>query len=231
MTGFFSELLRYFAYLWGGITHALRLDPGVFQFVEQYPQSVWVVVGIVFLAGASTLLGQSAVLFINRVRKSRFVISLITNGLVFIISYFVWGLTVYVIGRILFEINPPWGQFVRMVGLSTAPLVFGFLVLIPWMGPFIGKVLNIWSLLILIAIVEHQFKIGFVGAVTCVVLGWLVSLGVTNTIGRPIVALRNKVFQMVSGSRLDSTAEDILLHFSGASVDQLPVPTSQGGAK
>ena len=81
MAGFLHELFRYFAYLWGGITHALRLDPGVFAFVEQYPQSAWVVAGIVFLAGASTLLGQSAVLFINRVRKSRFVISLITNGL------------------------------------------------------------------------------------------------------------------------------------------------------
>jgi hypothetical protein len=231
MESFFHELVRYFAYLWGGITHALRLDPGVFEFVEQFPQSAWVVAGIVFLAGASTLLGQSAVLFINRVRKSRFVISLITNGLIFIISYIVWGLTVWIVGRILFQTDPPWGQFVRVVGLSTAPLVFGFLVLIPWMGPFVGKVLNVWSMLILIVIVEQQFKIGFWGAVTCVVLGWLASLAFTNTIGRPIVALRNKVFQRVSGSKLDSTADDLLLHFSGAAVDQMPMPTAEGAVK
>lgn len=228
---FLQELFRYFAYLWGGITHALRLDPGVFAFVEEYPQSAWVVAGIVFLAGASTLLGHSAVLFINRVRKSRFVISLITNGLIFVVSYIVWGLIVWTIGRILFNLDPPWGQFVRMVGLSTAPLVFGFLVLIPWMGPFVGKVLNVWSMLILIAIVEHQFKIGFWGAVICVGLGWLASLALTNTIGRPVAALRNKVFQKVSGSKLDSTADDLLLKFSGASVEQMPMPTSQGGAK
>jgi hypothetical protein len=226
-----QELLRYFTYLWGGITHALRLDPGVFAYVEQYPQSAWVVAGIVFLAGASTLLGQSAVLFINRVRKSRFVISLITNGLIFVISYVVWGLIVWLVGRILFSVDPPWGQFVRMVGLSTAPLVFGFLVLIPWMGPFVGKVLNVWSLLILIAIVEQQFKIGFWGAAICVLLGWLASLALTNTIGRPIAALRNKLFQRVTGSKLDSTADDLLLHFGGASVDQMPMPTSQGGTK
>ena len=231
MPGFLHELFRYFAYLWGGITHALRLDPGVFAFVEQYPQSAWVVAGIVFLAGASVLLGHSAVLFINQVRKSRFVISLITNGIVFIISYVVWGLIVWLVGRLLFSVDPPWGQFVRMVGLSTAPLVFGFLVLIPWMGPFVGKVLNIWSMLILIAIVEYQFKIGFWGAVVCVGLGWLASLALTNTIGRPITALRNKVFQKVSGSKLDSTADDLLLRFSGASVEQLPVPTAPGGAK
>ncbi len=106
---FLHELFRYFAYLWGGITHALRLDPGVFAFVEEYPQSAWVVAGIVFLAGASTLLGQSAVLFINRVRKSRFVISLITNGLIFIVSYIVWGFIVWLVGRLLFNIDPPLG--------------------------------------------------------------------------------------------------------------------------
>lgn len=231
MANFLYELFRYFAYLWGGITHALRLDPGVFQFVEQYPQSAWVVAGIVFLAGASVLLGHSAVLFINRVRRSRFVISLITNGIIFIISYFVWGFTVWLIGRILFQMDPPWTQFVRMVGLSTAPLVFGFLVLIPWMGPFLGKLLNIWSMLILIAIVEFQFKIGFWGAVACVALGWLASLAFTNTIGRPVAALRNKVFQLVSGSKLDSTGEDLLLHFSDAAIDQLPTPTVEGAAQ
>jgi hypothetical protein len=213
------------------ITNALWLNPRVFEIVEQYPESVWLVAGIVFLAGASTLLGQSAVLFINRVRKSRFVISLITNGIIFLISYFVWGLTVYVVGRILFQVDPPWGQFVRMVGLSTAPLVFGFLVLIPWMGPFVGKVLNVWSFLILLAIVEQQFQIGFWGALLCVGLGWLISLAFTNTLGRPIVALRNKVFQRVSGSKLDTTADQLLLQFSGASIDQMPVPTSEGGAK
>lgn len=232
MSDFFTELARYFVYLWGTLTHALWLDPGVFDFVEQYPQSAWLVAGIVFLAGASTLLGQSAVLFVNRVRRSRFVISLITNGIVFLISYIAWGLIVYIVGRILFQLDPPLGQFVRMVGLSTAPLVFGFFVLIPWMGPFLGKVFSVWSFLILLVIVEHQFQIGFWGALLCVGLGWLASLALTNTIGRPIVAMRNKVFQLVTGSKLDAKADDLLLTFAGASIDQMPVPTApQGGAQ
>ena len=191
------------------------------ELVEQNPQSAWVVGGIVFLAGASTLLGESAILFINRVRKGRFFLSLITNGLVFMISYAVWGLTISIVGRVLFQVNPPWGQVVRMVGLSTAPLVFGCLVLIPWMGPFISKVLNIWSVLILIGIVQFEFKIWVLGAVTCVVLGWLLSLLFTNTIGGPVVKLRNQVFQKVSGSSLEQTNEDILLRFAGATFEEL----------
>lgn len=231
MSGFFTELARYLAYLWGGLTHALALDPNVFQFVESYPQSAWVVAGIVFLAGVSTLLGHSAVLFINRVRKSRFVISLIVNGFVYIVSYVVWGLVVWLAGRLLFQVDPPFTQFVRIMGLSTAPLVFGFFILIPWMGPFVGKVLNVWSFLILLAIVEFQFKLGFWGALLVVGLGWLASLAINNTIGRPVVALRNRMSRMITGSSLDASAEDILLHFAG--VEQIPnrAQPVEGGSK
>lgn len=231
MTGFFTELARYFAYLWDALTRALALDPTVFQFVEDYPRSAWLVVGIAFLAGVSTLLGHSAVLFINRVRRSRFVISLIVNGLVYIISYAVWGLVVWLAGRLLFQVDPPLGQFLRIMGLSTAPLVFGFFILIPWMGPFVGKVLNVWSFLILLAIVEFQFGIGFWGALIVVGLGWLASLALNNTIGKPIVAMRNRLFRLVTGSNLDATAEDILLHFGSS--EQAPNQQSavEGGAK
>lgn len=232
MAEFLQELARYFAYLWTGLTHALALDPRVFEFVETYPKSAWVVAGIVFLAGVSTLLGHSAVLFINRVRRNRFIISLIVNGVIYIISYAVWGLVVWLAGRVLFQVDPPLSQFVRIMGLSTAPLVFGFFILIPWMGPFVGKVLNVWSFLILIAIVEFQFKIGLSGALLVVGLGWLASLALNNTIGKPVVAVRNRLSRLITGSNLDTTAEDILLHFAG--VDHGPDSarvTVEGGAK
>ncbi len=83
--------------------------------------------------------------------------------------------------------------------------------------------LHVWSVLILIGIVQFEFKIGFVGAVVCVGLGWVLSLLFTNTIGGPVVRLRNRVFQMVSGSSLAQTNEDILLRFSGATFEELEV--------
>ncbi len=218
---FFEAIVVYLLLVWAAIVSALFFDPSVLDVVEKYPQSAWVIGGIVFLAGASTLLGESAILFVNRVRRGRFFMSLVTNGIVFMISYAVWGLTISIVGRVLFQVNPPWGQVVRMVGLSTAPLVFGFLVLIPWMGPFISKLLNVWSLLILVGIVQYEFRIGLWGAVTCVGLGWLLSLLFTNTIGGPVVRLRNKVFQKVSGSSLARTNEDILLRFAGATFEEL----------
>jgi hypothetical protein len=231
MLEFFGGLLLYIFFVLTTTFSVLTMNPRVLEIVDQSPSSGWLVVGVVFLAGVSTLLGESSILFVNRVRRSRFIISLITNGIVFLISYFVWGVTVYLVARVLFQLDPPWEQFVRMVGLSTAPLVFGFLVLIPWMGPFVGKLLSIWSLLILTNVVQFEFQITFWAAVFCVGLGWLASLIFSNTIGRPVVKLRNKVFQMVSGSRLNLQADDILLTFAGADFQSLPVAEGEGNGE
>jgi hypothetical protein len=214
ITEIIAFLVAYFLALWVGIVGALTFNSQVYEIVNQYPQSAWVLVGIVVLAGASTLVGQSVVLFLNRVRRSRFIISLITNGVLFLISYIVWGAIIALTGSVLFEEAPDVWTVVRLVALSTAPLVFGFLILIPWMGPFIGKVLNIWSFLILINIVQVEFHSGFWAAAICVGIGWLITLALNNTIGKPVTALRNRFFKSVTGSSLDATASDILLDFS-----------------
>ncbi len=208
--GFFT----YISYLLQTINYSLRLDPQLYEFVSETPESRWLVFGVVFLAGASTLLGQSVVLFVNRVRRGRFVMSLVFNGIVFIVSYFVWGLTIAVIGQLLFpdELSV-WGV-VRMVGLSTAPLIFGVFILIPWMGPFIGKILNIWSFLILVSVVEFGFQVGLVRALIVVGIGWLIMMLLNNVIGRPIVALRNRLWRLVAGTSLDADTQDLLLQFS-----------------
>lgn len=138
-----QSIFNYFDHLFQVIRYALTLDPRLYEHVAMNPRSSWLVLGVVFLGGASVLLGQSVVLFVNRVRRGRFLFSLALNGVMYVISYFVWGVTIAVMGRFLFEFNPGTWAIVRMVGLSTAPLIFGFFILIPWLGPFIGRILNI----------------------------------------------------------------------------------------
>lgn len=209
-----QSIFTYFEQLFQVISYALRFDPRLYEGVSAHPNSRWLVFGVVFLAGASTLLGQSVVLFVNRVRRERFVMSLLFNGIVYLISYFVWGITIAVVGRLIFPIEPePW-SIVRMIGLSTAPLIFGFFVLIPWMGPFISKILNIWGFLILVSVVEFGFQVGLVRALIVVGCGWLVMMLLNNVIGRPIVALRNRLWHMVAGTSLDADTHDLLLQFS-----------------
>ena len=206
--------LTYIDYLFQVINYALRLDPRLYEFVSSTPESRWLVFGVVFLAGASTLLGQSVVLFVNRVRRGRFVMSLVFNGFMYIISYFVWGVTIALVGRLIFPNEPDTWAVVRMVGLSTAPLIFGFFILIPWMGPFVGKILNIWGFLILVSVVEFGFQVGLVRALVVVGIGWLIMMLLNNFVGRPIVALRNRLWNMIAGTSLDADTQDLLLQFS-----------------
>ena len=130
MGGFF-ELI---GYVWHGISMALRLDPHVFEVVDQYPQSTWVILVIALLGGASLLIGQSVILFVNRVKPGRFAISLLLNGIVFTISLVVWAVCIWIIGWLLFDHPPTMRVTTRMVGLGAAPYVFGFLVLVPYAG-------------------------------------------------------------------------------------------------
>lgn len=225
---FFGGVLLYFEFLFKGIGYALTLNRELYAFVQQHPQSGWVVAGIVLLAGASLLLGQSAVLFINRVRGGRFVLSLVVNAILYLISYIVWGGIVALVGKLLFQVDLEFWTLVRVMGLSTAPLVFGFLILAPYIGPFIGKVLNVWSFLILLTIVAFEFNVGFWGAVITVGLGWLVTLALNNTIGKPVMRLRNKVWQKVTGSPMEATAQDILLKFSS---EETIAALTEGGAQ
>lgn len=209
-----QDFFTYLEYLFRAINLALTLDPRLFEVVLDNPRANSIVLGIVFLAGASTLLGQSVVLFVNRVRRGRFFLSLSLNGVMYIISYLVWGAVIALVGTILFSDPPAPSAIIRMVGLSTAPLIFGFFILIPWMGPFIGRVLNIWGFLILVNVIEYGFQVSLLYALICVGLGWLLMMLLNNFVGRPVIALRNRMWQKVVGSSLDASTEDLLLQFS-----------------
>jgi len=211
-----QALLEYFELVFAAIGYALRLDPRAYVEVILHPEGAAIIRGIVFLAGMSMLLGQSLMLFVNRVRRGRFFFSLVINGIVFLITYAVWGISVALIAWLMFDVTPvELVIVVFLVGLSTAPLVFGFLILIPYMGPALGKVLNVWQLLIMTTAVQFAFTVGFIQAAFCVGLSWLLMLVMSNTIGIPVVKLRNFVYRKVTGSDLDATTQDILLEYSG----------------
>ncbi len=208
------SMLSYFSLVFQLIQQALLLNERAFALVAERPEATRVVMGVVFLAGMSSLIGQSVVLFINHVRPRRFLLSVLTNGFLFIISYFIWGVIISLTGRFLFPFDPPAWTVARLVGVSTAPLVFGFFILIPYLGPFIEKLLHVWSLLLLTVIVAFQFQTSLVYALICVGSGWLVMMVLSKTLGRPVVYLRNRLWHGVTGSTLSTTSQDILIDFS-----------------
>jgi hypothetical protein len=209
-----DTILTYLFTLIQVISQTLRFDPAVWTTLEESGMAGAIVAGIVFLGGVSTLMGQSVVLFLNQVRKGRFVFSLVVNGLLYLLQFAIWGIVLYLVARILFEHNPTGRDVLLLIGLSTAPYVLGFLALIPYMGPFIAKLLSVWVFLLQVLIIDNAFEVTFFRGVIAVGLGWLVMLLLTNTVGKPVIRLRNWIWKRVSGSDMDITAQDILLQYS-----------------
>jgi hypothetical protein len=221
-----QAILAYLVQLFEVIGYALWLDPRIYAEAIIHPQGLEIIMGIIFLSGMSMLLGQSVMLFVNQVRRGRFFFSLATNGLVFLASYVIWGTAVAFSAWLLFDVGEIRLVIVAfLVGISTAPMVFGFLILIPYMGPAIGKVLSVWQLLIMTTIVQFTFEVDFIPAAICVGLSWLLMLLLSNTIGKPVVRLRNFVYRKATGSSLDATMQDIVREYSSRPAFQSHTPT------
>jgi hypothetical protein len=223
MSEFFQSLFQFIGYVWNGIGAAMRLDPRVHEIVETSPGSSWIILTIALLGGASLLLGQSVILFVNRVKPGRFALSLLLNGIIFTVSLLIWAIAIWLIGWLLFDEPPQLRVVMRMVGLGAAPYVFGFLVLMPYAGNAIGRILAVWSFLVVLSGINYLYPHGFTVALICVGLGWILVTLLSRFAGKPVIALRNRLWHRITGSSLEASVQDVLLSFSG---DQTNIPPS-----
>lgn len=206
-----------FDYLWSvwrAVQLGLQLQPNVVQIAAASPNASWVAFGVVMAGGISLLLGQSVILFANQVSLGRFFLSLATNGLLHVTGWAIWSSIVWFIGIWLFDQKPHFVLVLRLVALSYAPLVFGFLILMPYAGPFVQRLLYTWSFLIALGAVAYTFQVGFIAALLCVGLGWLLLMLLTATIGRPMVALRNWIWHRLTGTSIDASVEEVMQQFA-----------------
>lgn len=207
-------MFEYLWFVWRAIRMGLSLQPEVVQAAESYPNATWIAFGVVMVAGISLLLGQSVILFLNQVRPGPFVLSLVLHGLVLVGSWIVWSAVVWLIGSRLFEASPRFVMMLRVIGLSYAPLAFGFLILMPYLGPFVHRLLNAWAFIIALRAVAYTFAVGYWPALVCVGAGWLMLMALTATIGRPAVALQNWAWQRITGAPLNASTQEMLQQFA-----------------
>lgn len=153
----------------GGV---LRLDSEVYLTVIQHPQGTRFAVLILFLGGLSSTLGQSVVLFANRVKLRRFLFSLVMYALSVVVSAFLWSVTIWFLTPFLTHESWALIDVWTVVALSYAPLIFGFLILLPYLGRIIDDVLRVWILLALLTGVLAFNPENFWGTLLAGFLGW-----------------------------------------------------------
>jgi hypothetical protein len=213
MVAWLEWLVWFLDAVWQGTTRALRLDPALLRFAESHREVTGVILAVAVLAGISQLLGQSVTLFVNRVPPRQFVLSLLLNGVLFAANLVIWALTVWAVARYGLRLDVQAGAMLRLILLSSAPYVFGFFILIPYLGTAISKLLAVWSLIISVNAIMFSLNISLVIALLCIGLGWLLSQLLSATVGRPIIALRDWLLRTTAGGALTQRAEDILATF------------------
>lgn len=167
-----STLSGFLAAMWQVIGGVLKLDPEVFTAVLA-AEAGKVALAILFFAGVSDMLGQSVVLFANRVSFRRFWVSLFMSALVLGVSVLVWATSIWLVIRFIFALNDNLNEVFIIVALSQAPLLLGFFTLLPYLGNFMYHLVRVWSLLALVVAVKAVAGIVFWQGVLVCLMGWL----------------------------------------------------------
>jgi hypothetical protein len=154
---------------------------------------------VVFLAGLSTAVGQSVILFAHRVSPRRFAASLLVQALLFVAGFTAWAVATWLVAGAVFDRPRSVDLALTTIGLAYAPQLFAFFVLTPYFGAPIGTVLSVWTLLATVLATAVAFDLGIVEAALCAGLGWLLSQLLQRTIGLPITRIGRAVRRAVAG--------------------------------
>lgn len=197
--------------VWMLIREILKLNPAAFEVALAAQGSGWLGLTILTLAELSMVIGQSVVLFANRIPRGRFIFSLIMSALGLVIGVIFWAFTIWVLSVWLFDQQRPFTSVLLVVSLSHVPLLFGFLILLPYLGNIIHTIIRIWTLLALLTGVMVLFDYSLIAAIVCTFLGWLIIEFVTRT--RLINAVEKWLWRIITDTPKQRDTQDIVDEF------------------
>lgn len=154
--------------------------------ILQLPDIAGTAIGLVALAGLSEAVGESVVLFANRIKRSRFLLSLLISALIFVFAYLFQAASIFVVARYGFGSDASLPVVATIVGLSYAPRLFGLLGFLPYFGSGIAILLTTWSVLAMLKGVTAVLDIGPWEAVASVALGALLLTALRHSVGLPL---------------------------------------------
>ncbi|HEV2907989.1 MAG TPA: hypothetical protein VGX02_01860 [Candidatus Eremiobacteraceae bacterium] len=185
--------------LWSTMRGVLALDPRAFVAGLALNNAPLVAFVVVFLAGLSEAVGQSVVLFANRIKPARFFYCLAINALLFVFGYLFLTLSTWAITYLPLAKHISLRTLAITIALSYAPFLFSFLEALPYAGTPLGWILRIWYLLATLVGVAATGHLSLPESVLYVGLGWLGVAIARQTVGRPVAVLGNRFMNAVSG--------------------------------
>ncbi len=205
-----EQLLNQLGDLIGG---SFSLNQAAFQKIVSLPEGKTIALLVVLAAGLSLAVGQSIILFINRVKPFRFFFSLLLNSVLFVCGFLFLVFSTWLAGWL-----PGLGQvslsdLVKALGLSYAPLLFSFLGALPYAGLPILNLLSVWHLLAMVVGVSAIAQASATNAFAHVAFGWVTLHLLEGTIGQPIAKLGQRLADRVAGVALMNNRSELAVQF------------------
>jgi len=196
--------------LWSVLWGVFGLDGTAFVDGVRLHDAPLVALLIVLIAGLSLAVGQSVVLFANRVKFGRFVFSLLVSALLFAFSYAFLAVTTWAASLLNKSVHITLPVLLIVLAFSYAPFVFSFLESLPYLGIGIGWLLRTWNLLAIVVGVGAVGQLSIPEAAALVAVGWLGLVVAQQTVGKPIVGLGMRIMNWVSGVRFIADEQQAL---------------------
>lgn len=194
---------------WELVGGALALNPDTFRSLETLDYSTRTALIVVLLAGFSQAIGQGIVLFMNRVKPFRFVLSLVIAAILFAFGYMFWTMSTWLAGELFFTRGVSLDVVTEILGFAYAPQLLSFFVALPYLGVPIGIVLSIWSFLASLIGLQVALELDLWQAFWCGILGWVVFEILQRTIGRPVAAIGRWVANTTAGVSLITNLQEL----------------------
>jgi len=195
---------------WEFLGGVFWLNPETFQAVAYLQNGLWFTLVVVLGAGLSLSVAQSIMLFINQVQPVRFVFSLLINAVLFTAGFLFLVFSTWLITLLPGAAHVPLAVLTFVLGISYAPLLFGFLGALPYLGGPILTVLSTWHLLALVVGFASIANLSLPESVGYVVVGWGVLQVLQQVIGQPIANLGRWIANQVAGVDLVTGRQDVL---------------------
>lgn len=201
----------FLASMWVLIQGVLSLDPQAYSAALTQEGGGRLSLAVLFVAGVSITIGQSVVLFANRLPRRRFIVSLVLSSLLLLVGVLFWAASVWVLATYVFGAERSIRLVMIVVSLSYAPMLYGVFVLVPYFGNILYIFLRIWILIALVWAVTVIFPLAIWQAMICCLLGWLMLEVVTRL---PVVtAVENWLWFKTTGAREILPTEDVVDRF------------------
>jgi hypothetical protein len=167
-------------------TEAMFFDIGAFRHAGATAGMRGDILLMLFLAGMSRALGNAAILALNQVPGRRYGVLLAIEGAVFASGALVSATCAGLAAWLLSDESAPAANLFWVIALAHAPHILGVLILMPYAGEFIDRLLRLWSMALLLFGLHLGLGLSVSVSTASALLGWLTVRVLSLLLGGPL---------------------------------------------